>query len=114
MTYDNTPTPSQTPSQTPTPEEAAAIVREHQAQHDNAAQARTAATPAAATAHDRHDGHGDDIHMPSPSVWPIVSAFGITMISFGILTGWAFGIFGGVVLAISLWKWAGEMRRDAA
>lgn len=60
-----------------------------------------------------HD-HYDDIHMPSPSIWPIVSAFGITMIGFGILTGWAFGIFGGVVLAISLWKWAGEMRRDAA
>ena len=40
MTSDNTPTPSQTPSQTPTPEEAAAIVREHQAQHDDATQAR--------------------------------------------------------------------------
>jgi len=97
-----------TPPQTPTPEEAAAIVRGHQAQHGDAPQAVAAST------HDDGDGHGDGIHMPSPSVWPIVSAFGITMISFGILTGWAFGIFGGAVLAISLWKWAGEMRRDAA
>lgn len=59
-----------------------------------------------------HEHH--DVHMPSPSIWPITAAFGVTMIGFGILTGWAFGIFGGIVLAISLWKWAGEMRRDAA
>ncbi|MGC4108505.1 MAG: hypothetical protein QM753_19450 [Thermomicrobiales bacterium] len=97
-----------TPSLTPTPEEAAAIVRDHQAQQDT--------TPAATShePHEGHGGHGDGIHMPSPSIWPIVSAFGITMISFGILTGWPYSAFGGVVLAISLWKWAGEMRRDAA
>lgn len=112
MTHDNTPT-----SQTPTPAEAAAIVRGHRAQQGEAPPDRPAPSPhdarGGSAGHEDH-GHGDGIHMPSPSVWPIVSAFGITMISFGILTGWAFGIFGGVVLAISLWKWAGEMRRDAA
>jgi hypothetical protein len=114
MTHDNTPT-----SQTPTPAEAAAIVRGHRAQQGEAPPDRPAPSPhdarGGSAGHEDHGhGHGDGIHMPSPSVWPIVSAFGITMISFGILTGWAFGIFGGVVLAISLWKWAGEMRRDAA
>jgi hypothetical protein len=107
-------TPNPAPSQTPTPEEAAAIVREHQEQAQQHEVARAATAPAPVTTAGDHGGHGDGIHMPSPSIWPIVSAFGITMISFGILTGWAFGIFGGVVLAISLWKWAGEMRRDAA
>lgn len=94
------------PSRTPTPEEAAALVRGHQAHTTEPVAAESSAHTA--------DGHGDSIHMPSPSVWPIVSAFGITMISFGILAGWAFGIFGGIVLAIGLWKWAEEMRRDAA
>lgn len=96
------------PSPTPTPEEAAAIVRGHQAQRSE---------PTEYDGHDHDhapDGHGGGIHMPSPSIWPIVAAFGITMISFGVLTGWVFGIFGGVVLAIALWKWADEMRRDAA
>ncbi|MGC4193008.1 MAG: hypothetical protein QM589_17825 [Thermomicrobiales bacterium] len=103
MTYSN-------PSSTPTPAEAAAIVRGHQSHHAEAAPTTHPAEPG----EHGHDEHGGGIHMPSPSVWPIVSAFGITMISFGMLTGWAFGVFGGAVLAISLWKWAGEMRRDAA
>lgn len=63
------------------------------------------------------DDHAHDephIHLPSPSVTPIVSAFGITMITFGFLAGWVYSIFGGVVLAISIWKWTAEMRRDAA
>ena len=80
--------------------------------------ARTPSSAAGEPIHhpERHDAHSEphDVHMPSPSIWPIVAAFGVTMIGFGILTGWAFGIFGGLVLAISLWKWAGEMRRDAA
>ena len=52
------------------------------------------------------------IHMPSPSIWPIVSAFGVTMISFGFLAGIAYGIFGAIVLIISLWGWIGVMRHE--
>jgi len=92
------------PSRTPTPEEAAALVRE------------ATADGYADTAPDTVDQHdaAEPIHMPSPSVWPITAAFGVTMISFGVLTGWAFGIFGGAMLAIGLWGWVHEMRSDAA
>jgi hypothetical protein len=51
--------------------------------------------------------------MPSPSIWPIVNAFGITMLGFGFLAGIWYGFFGVIIIAYSLWKWAGEMRRDA-
>lgn len=52
------------------------------------------------------------IHMPSPSIWPITAAFGVTMIGFGFLGGVAFGVFGAIVLIISLWGWIGEMRHE--
>lgn len=56
--------------------------------------------------------HAVDVHMPSPSIWPIVSAFGVTMISFGFLAGIAYGIFGVIVLIVSLWGWIGVMRHE--
>ncbi|MGI8485463.1 MAG: hypothetical protein ACR2OU_14515 [Thermomicrobiales bacterium] len=52
------------------------------------------------------------IHMPAPSIWPIVSAFGITMIGFGFLTRVEFWMFGVIVLIVSLWGWIGEMRHE--
>ncbi len=53
-----------------------------------------------------------EIHLPPPSVWPIVLAFGLTITSFGFLANIIYGIFGAVVITISLWGWVGAMRHD--
>jgi hypothetical protein len=59
-----------------------------------------------------HDEVMDEIHMPSPSVWPMTLAFGISMVGLGILTDLVFLVFGAVVSIIALAGWAGEMRHE--
>ena len=56
------------------------------------------------------DEHG--VHLPSPSVWPIVSAFGVMMLSFGFLAGWVYGLFGAIILIVGLRGWVGDMRHE--
>lgn len=68
--------------------------------------------PAAHAGGEAEHGEGH-IHMPSPSIWPIINAFGVTMLGFGFLAGITYGVFGAIIIAYSLWRWAGEMRRDA-
>jgi cytochrome c oxidase subunit 1 len=52
------------------------------------------------------DGHG--IHMPSPSYWPLVSAFGMSLLMSGMIFGWVFGISGLVIFLVGVFKWAFE------
>jgi len=70
-----------------------------------AAQDHTAES--AVTTDDEHS-----VHLPSPSVWPIVSAFGVMMLSFGFLAGWVYGLFGAIILIVGLRGWVGDMRHE--
>ncbi len=55
-----------------------------------------------------HDGHGDHIHMPSPSYYPAVVALGLPLIGFAALYGWWMVGAGGLVLLAGLFGWAAE------
>jgi cytochrome c oxidase subunit 1 len=59
----------------------------------------------AAMASNRMTGH---IHMPPNSVWPAVSALGMTMLLSGIVFGWAVGIPGLLLMFFGIYSWAFE------
>ena len=51
-----------------------------------------------------------DIHLPLPSYWPIVLAFGLTLISSGVIWGFYISIVGVIVLLVSIAGWTLENR----
>jgi hypothetical protein len=51
-----------------------------------------------------------NVHLPSPSVWPITLAGGITLLGFGVLTSLALSALGAVLLAWALTGWIQELR----
>jgi cytochrome c oxidase subunit 1 len=52
------------------------------------------------------DGHG--IHMPNPSFWPVVTAFGMTLMMSGLIYGFVFGIPGFILFIVGVFSWALE------
>jgi cytochrome c oxidase subunit 1 len=53
-----------------------------------------------------------DIHMPSPSFWPLVLAGSFLLISLGIVSSRVFSIVGIVVLLTAIAGWALENRSE--
>jgi cytochrome c oxidase subunit 1 len=51
-----------------------------------------------------------EIHLPSPSYWPIVLAFGLTLISSGVIWGIYISLGGVIVLLVSIAGWTLENR----
>ncbi len=51
-----------------------------------------------------------EIHLPSPSYWPILLAFGLVVISGGIIWGYYISIVGIVILLVSIAGWTLENR----
>ena len=49
--------------------------------------------------------HGDDIHLPAPTAWPIVAALGFTLLVAGILTHWVISILGFLLLTYGCVGW---------
>ena len=54
--------------------------------------------------------HPAGIHLPAPSIWPVVLAFGLTVLSFGILTHVAFVVFGLLITLLGIAGWIGDLR----
>ena len=48
------------------------------------------------------------IHMPSPSYWPIVLAFGLPIITFGVIYSHLISVVGGVIVLFASYGWALE------
>ena len=55
---------------------------------------------------------GEDIHLPGPSVLPLLVAIGITFIVIGLTLSWYFSIFGVILFVISTGIWVRDTRRD--
>jgi len=55
---------------------------------------------------------GEDIHLPGPSVLPLLVAIGITCMVIGLTLSWWFSIFGTVLFLISAGIWVRDTRRD--
>jgi len=48
------------------------------------------------------------IHMPSPSYWPIVLAFGLPIIAYGVIFSIPIAVFGGVIVLFAAFGWSLE------
>lgn len=57
---------------------------------------------------------GEEIHLPGPSILPLVTAIGITLIVIGTTLGWYLSAVGVVVVVVCLVRWIGDTRRDVA
>jgi Flp pilus assembly protein TadB len=57
---------------------------------------------------------GEEIHLPGPSLLPIVTAAAITLIVIGTTINWMFSAVGGVILIVAIVRWIRDTRRDIA
>jgi hypothetical protein len=57
---------------------------------------------------------GEEIHLPGPTLIPVVSAVGITLIVIGTTINWIFTIIGGVIFVLTTIRWIRDTRRDVA
>ena len=57
---------------------------------------------------------GEEIHLPGPSLIPIASAAGITLIVVGTTLSWIFSIIGGIIFILTTVRWISDTRRDIA
>jgi cytochrome c oxidase subunit 1 len=48
------------------------------------------------------------IHMPSPSYWPIVLAFGLPVVAYGMIFSLLLAVVGGVIVLLGMFGWALE------
>lgn len=51
-----------------------------------------------------------EIHLPAPSYWPIVLAFGLTLIAAGVVSTIIVSIVGVIVLLVAIAGWTLENR----
>jgi cytochrome c oxidase subunit 1 len=66
---------------------------------------------AAAAASQSSDGHG--IHLPSPSIYPLVLAVGLLPIGYGaVFKSWIPLIIGVVIIAFGIYAWGIEPATD--
>jgi hypothetical protein len=57
---------------------------------------------------------GEEIHLPGPSILPLISAISITLIVVGTTVTWTLSIIGGIAFIISTAIWIRDTRRDVA
>ncbi len=57
---------------------------------------------------------GEEIHLPGPTILPLVAAIAITMIVIGTTLGMVISIVGVVILLIVVVRWVRDTRRDMA
>jgi hypothetical protein len=57
---------------------------------------------------------GEEIHLPGPSIIPLTTAIGITLIVIGTTIAWLWSIIGLIVFLVSLFIWIRDVRHDIA
>lgn len=60
------------------------------------------------------DGAREQIHLPGPSVIPLVTAAALTVTLVGLILSWWFVLAGGIVLVIAVGRWIRLVREDVA
>lgn len=74
--------------------------------------------------HGKHSAHGASApgelpegwsrprpeHVPRPTYWPLVLAFGLTFFFWGFISTWIISAIGLVVFGVALTGWIGELR----
>ncbi len=57
---------------------------------------------------------GEEIHMPAPSLIPIINAAALAIAIVSITLTWYFVALGGLVFLVTAAKWIADVRRDIA
>jgi hypothetical protein len=55
---------------------------------------------------------GEEIHMPAPSIIPLINAAGLAFAIISLTLTWIFVVVGLLVFFVSLAKWISDVRRD--
>jgi hypothetical protein len=55
---------------------------------------------------------GEEIHLPGPSILPLLTAVGITMALVGITTIWEVSVVGAILTIVCVLRWIGDTRRE--
>jgi len=55
---------------------------------------------------------GEEIHLPGPSLLPLLSALGITFMVIGTTLGWWLSIVGVILFVVTTVIWIRDTRRD--
>ncbi|HWK17803.1 MAG TPA: hypothetical protein VNR66_10165 [Solirubrobacteraceae bacterium] len=57
---------------------------------------------------------GEEIHLPGPTLIPVMSAVGITLIVIGTTITLVFSIVGAIIFIVTTIMWIRDTRRDVA
>lgn len=60
----------------------------------------------------QRDGHAEQIHLPGPSLLPLVTAIGITVALLGLILSWPFVAVGGAITLFATWRWIKAVREE--
>jgi hypothetical protein len=55
---------------------------------------------------------GEEIHLPGPSIIPVVVAIGITLTIIGTTIDWLWSVLGLIIFFVSVGIWIRDTRRD--
>jgi hypothetical protein len=55
---------------------------------------------------------GEEIHLPGPSLLPLLTAVGITLALVGITTIWEVSVIGAILTIVCVLRWIGDTRRE--
>jgi hypothetical protein len=55
---------------------------------------------------------GEEIHLPGPSMLPVLTALGITLTLVGVTTFIEFTVIGALLTIVCVVRWIGETRRE--
>jgi len=55
---------------------------------------------------------GEEVHLPGPSILPLLTAVGITLAVVGVTTSLILVIAGAVLTIVCVLRWIGDTRRD--
>jgi hypothetical protein len=55
---------------------------------------------------------GEEIHLPGPTLIPMLTALGITIALVGVTTTWFLSIAGGILTLACIVRWVRDTRRD--
>jgi cytochrome c oxidase subunit 1 len=57
-------------------------------------------------------GDATDVHLPSPSYWPLVLAIGLPVIGYGLIFNLGLAAVGGLIVAVAAFGWGSEPADD--
>jgi hypothetical protein len=55
---------------------------------------------------------GEEIHLPAPSLIPVLSGLGVTLAVVGLVLSWAITAVGLIVVVLTTIRWIRDTRRD--